>query len=704
MSPPTEGKEPLLGFAVTGTLDQLILSKVPDGMKKAADEWGVNLPKDLAFSFDKHLRRLGNRSLKERSVATYADHYKQLYSYCCLKGDYSSLLMLSLPCTTAGVPSILVGTAEEFLRLKRSPRNSELLDVDGAPVTDVLGGQIYADGCWNAPGKANQLSSAISDLHSAHRQNGAYQDACNDCRALPDEKKHRGCDRHVGCPRLHRSGNPTQDCIYKNSLRQSIKDGANWIEKGDSQLLPCDLRSIRTHLLSSNSLVGLQTWLICIIAVKLFLRPDEVLSLEVSSIQKDLIVWKDGHCHSVTFEVMGKCDRQNVHLVAWADDENPDLCPIRPLLVYLHLSGIKSGALFPVAAELHGEILQEKVGEKTAESKKKTTIYRRSDGHFEHPVQYKPFLRAFKIMAGSVIPDKQLKIGLHCFRKTAYLIGIWGKGEWAELKHSARHVTDRHSQTYRDDAAVMMMDSEILGCPNNSVSPFKPIRRKPMSAGARQNMNSIGRTIGISGVASKWVEESLNFPPSHAFSRCQATLVNAAHEFQRSGLQSATEFAVNVLGLNGDMLVKFLHWNQNNLSRDREEQQKDHQQNEGATQTPITEQNASDIPTPPEKKKRKIGTVDLEGYKDVKNIQDLKSKVQKILQLHQLAPKNKSSLTAGAQTFLSRTAVPIAACLQKHHGGNIDAFVSHWQGMFKSKFSSECCKGEGTACGKFAAA
>ena len=167
---------------------------------------------------------------------------------------------------------------------------------------------------------------------------------CTLCMTLPKGKRKKGCSRHTNVgARLFRTGNPASDPTFKNALRKSQRDGANWIERGDSQLLPSDLRMLRTHLLSTNELTGLQTWLIVILAVKLFLRPDEVLLLSVNSIQNDLILWKDGHCHSVTVAIMGKCNQQTVHLVAWADKDNPDLCPVRPLLLYLHLSGIKSG-------------------------------------------------------------------------------------------------------------------------------------------------------------------------------------------------------------------------------------------------------------------------------------------------------------------------------------------------------------------------
>ena len=68
-----------------------------------------------------------------------------------------------------------------------------------------------------------------------------------------------------------------------------------------------------------------------------------------------------------------------------------------------------------------------------------------ADGNFVHQLQYKPFLRHFKKVASAILPNSNLRIGLHCFRKTTYLLGIWGGGEWGELKWSARHASDRRS-------------------------------------------------------------------------------------------------------------------------------------------------------------------------------------------------------------------------------------------------------------------
>jgi hypothetical protein len=50
--------------------------------------------------------------------------------------------------------------------------------------------------------------------------------------------------------------------------------------------------------------------------------------------------------------IKGKSDNAFKNLMLWKDDENPELCPILHLLLYVHMIGIKDGHLFPTHKEL----------------------------------------------------------------------------------------------------------------------------------------------------------------------------------------------------------------------------------------------------------------------------------------------------------------------------------------------------------------
>ena len=115
-------KEEQLGLTVTGKLPLCVLSLVEDGVKRAAVKWGVPLPKGMKFSYQNDPHRLGNRPLAPCTKATYEEHYKQMFQYCCIKGDYESLLILLLPGSTEGVPSFEVNTAKQFVQVKRTQK------------------------------------------------------------------------------------------------------------------------------------------------------------------------------------------------------------------------------------------------------------------------------------------------------------------------------------------------------------------------------------------------------------------------------------------------------------------------------------------------------------------------------------------------------------------------------------------------------
>ena len=54
----------------------------------------------------------------------------------------------------------------------------------------------------------------------------------------------------------------------------------------------------------------------------------------------------------ISIKVFGKADTDWVTLTLWTDDECPEFCPVRLLLVYGHLTKIQGGFLFPSELEL----------------------------------------------------------------------------------------------------------------------------------------------------------------------------------------------------------------------------------------------------------------------------------------------------------------------------------------------------------------
>ena len=101
-----------MSFAMTGGLAPEIKGPVVQGVKDASKKWHVSIPENFRFEYEKKEKRLGNWTLAKSTAATYEEHYKQLYSYCAIKRDYKSMLLLLL--ARQSWPNFKTGQANVF--------------------------------------------------------------------------------------------------------------------------------------------------------------------------------------------------------------------------------------------------------------------------------------------------------------------------------------------------------------------------------------------------------------------------------------------------------------------------------------------------------------------------------------------------------------------------------------------------------------
>ena len=203
---------------------------------------------------------------------------------------------------------------------------------------------------------------------------------------------------HRASPHDWRCGNPKLSSIVDNTAKRFQQNGADYIPTGDSPLSPWELLDIRTHLLSTNHLADLQLFTMVLLCCNLFLRGDEVVSIRFDHFVRDLAIVGDvGFVEALTLKVKGKCDPRPVTLMIWSDEVIPQLCPVRHLLVYVHLAcGTNDEYLFS--------------GDK--------------NGHFSSGA----FQDRFKGICNKIL-DRDGPFGTHSCRKTAYLLAVWGGGE-----------------------------------------------------------------------------------------------------------------------------------------------------------------------------------------------------------------------------------------------------------------------------------
>jgi hypothetical protein len=130
-----------------------------------------------------------------------------------------------------------------------------------------------------------------------------------------------------------------------------------------------------------------------------------------------------------------------VTLLINRDDHTPELCPVRHILAWIYLLGIKSGYIFPDEKTL------------TAMIDTGNTHPLKYDNPSNH-ISYSVFQHRFKSACEEIITDRAGPWGTHSCRKTFYLLGIWGKGSLEALMQDARHKTIKNAQIYAKDASI----------------------------------------------------------------------------------------------------------------------------------------------------------------------------------------------------------------------------------------------------------
>jgi len=173
--------------------------------------------------------------------------------------------------------------------------------------------------------------------------------------------------------------------------------------------LPGELRELRNHLLSFNELFPLMIWTIIIVGIKLFLRVEEVLTMDMSQFDEDFFVVTEDAIQGLCVKIKAKRDPRELHFMMWDDLDCSEFSPVRAILIWLHASGIKSGRIFPTGADIE------------AKNPSPTDSY-----------DYSSFLEKIKDLCSKVLRKdtakkmKNMILGTHMLRKTAFLLAYWG--------------------------------------------------------------------------------------------------------------------------------------------------------------------------------------------------------------------------------------------------------------------------------------
>jgi hypothetical protein len=247
-----------------------------------------------------------------------------------------------------------------YMRWRTGKEGTLLVHANGDPVLGLDGGQIRCVGTWLAPVNVEQCRSAITCAHEARDQSGPYSVPCDNCIAADLQGIYHGCRFHRGESRLWSKGNPKNSSTFKNYLREYLDSTSGnyylmqgYIARGDTPLLPDQLLTLRTVLLSSNKVWEFQFYTMLLISCRLFLRESEVANMQFSDINPDITTVKQGgRVEGISIRIKGKSDQHPVTLTMWNDDDFPQFCPVRHLLAWIAISKITDGYFFPTKERL----------------------------------------------------------------------------------------------------------------------------------------------------------------------------------------------------------------------------------------------------------------------------------------------------------------------------------------------------------------
>ena len=427
---------------------------------------------------------IGTAAWKARKE--YEPLWKKLKYFCIYLGDYDSALTLDwklCPDTPYPVNSDSLCAFLDYFCL---PSGSVITRHSDDTLVKSKDKQILRSvGTWHAPENCGRLHAAVKALHNLYNglhSNITYTLPCSECIRLSTNR-----DTRVACSSCHDaynractgySGNAlSSESIQKYFALRRNELKSDHISQGNVQLTPEEVRLLRTDLLSAGnfSTENLKIYTMIIVGISAFLRSDELLNLKVEDVSTELCgITPTKGVQSIVIKVKGKTDKRTQYLTLWANDEFPELCRVKHLLLHISISRTLSGFVF---------------GDKDVE----LTKAGRCTTHMPYP----EFFAIMKSLCVDTLrkDDRPGWYGTHILRKTGYLFAIFGvmrsnlpevaKGgisinliSLSAIMRSARHTSMANAAKYVKDAitfykALSRGDPTVFA--NNTVSVFMDI-------------------------------------------------------------------------------------------------------------------------------------------------------------------------------------------------------------------------------------
>jgi hypothetical protein len=629
---------------------------------------------------------------------SYESRWCHFHAFCVLVGFYTCSLVLDRDaCPDRPIP-VEPDTIRLYVQYMVCPTDQELLHPDtNRVIFDVMGKVVYCTGAWQEKGNIVKFRASMLGLDSLHSEltGPEYIQKCHSCttvtsrsrggtntrsaraaRTLSNVLTHSPCELHTDGARVRSRGCSMNATTVKKYLCYMKNECRNYKKKGNIQLLPSEVRRIRTALLAENSLEGLQYWTMVIMGIKLFARISELLTMKLEDFDPTLMLLESTSCFvsALVLKLLGKGG--NFHwLCIFADDEFPELCPIRALLLYISLSGITSGYLFPKI--LPGHSPHESTEDDS--STESTGDVDESTLHYPYATFINKMKSLLTVTLRREMGDGDI-FGTHILRKTAYLFAIFGMlrqfgGQVRNLHdmlmtgimESARHACIKNVQYYSRDACTRYeWDRAKTISTENDVPDWRSIHIIEPNVIRAQTETCRTKQQHLSQIALVYLTEYLAFSVQVSvatavekafFQKTQATTETSADLYVKEKM-SATDYQDYLLKKKDDVF----------------------------SNPPAVPGVPPSVPTP---------TVTNRTYEnEQRKILRGKSVVDKIRILGSMYESDKvrvpATFTASYRAFFYSKVKPVALCLSMCFKGDIESFGQRLD-VLNNKGTYSCC-------------
>jgi hypothetical protein len=449
---------------------------------------------------------------------TMENQLSYLWKFLAMRGKYDSMLLL-LPHPPLHSPAMDLKEIAAYVLFKYLPvgelKHPTFLNGNQC-LTDICGENISSIGSCSNYQSFDVFFAAIRQIHKCNGHGGDFSDICLQCLALytsqqelfalaeqPQPHLSMKCP-HCTRPSYYRMGDPCSDVNQHNLRKWLHKESSNrgYTVTPTDSLLPSDLFDIHAQVHSGGySDIDLEFYTLTLLGIYVYARFDTFHDVEYNDLDspevRKLFNSSSTLLECLAIKVKGKNDPNWLYYQIFFNDEQPKVCFLRHLLVWLHVSGIDTGSIFPDIRDLENPHLRE-------------------HSKMDH-AKYVSWLAS---VVRNCRNSHDLKIGTHTLRRTAYLLAVLGGASFQDVMRNARHRDEESAKKYYTDAqqTLQRLRDNILLSQQQPTWKF----RDTLTHRSGENQNRLNQFISnrvdmdLATVSKFFVEKMLGVSPTHS--------------------------------------------------------------------------------------------------------------------------------------------------------------------------------------------